>query len=68
MGVSTEFFIEEHDASGVTETQFHMPSSFSTQEATIEASTQAGELALSQQISHDAEPFRIEWFSANGLP
>ena len=26
------------------------------------------ELALSQQISDDAEPFRIEWFSANGLP
>ena len=24
-------------------------------------------LALSQQLSHNAEPFSIEWFSANGL-
>src|ERR1017187_2626921 len=25
------------------------------------------EVDLSQQISHDAEPFRIDWLSANGL-
>jgi hypothetical protein len=25
------------------------------------------ELALPEQILHDPDPFRIEWFSANGL-
>jgi hypothetical protein len=41
-GFSAEFCIEEHDASGVTVTQFHMPNTFPTQEAAIEAAIQAG--------------------------
>ena len=41
-GVSTEFSIEEHDASGVTETQFYLPGTFPTQESAIEAAIQAG--------------------------
>jgi len=41
-GFSTEFSVEEHDASGVTETQFHLPGSFPTQELAIAAATQAG--------------------------
>jgi hypothetical protein len=41
-GFSAEFSIEEHDASGVTETQFYMPATFPTQELAIEAAIQAG--------------------------
>ena len=41
-GFSVEFYIEEHDASGVTVTQFYVPNTFSTQEAAIEAAIQAG--------------------------
>jgi hypothetical protein len=39
---SAEFSVEEHVASGVTETQFYLPNSFSTQESAIEAAIQAG--------------------------
>jgi hypothetical protein len=41
-GFSAEFSVEEHDASGVTETQFYLPNTFSTQEFAIEAAIQAG--------------------------
>ena len=41
-GFSAEFSIEEHDASGVTETQFYLPNIFSTQQSAIEAAIQAG--------------------------
>lgn len=33
----------EHDARGVTETQFYVPNTFATQESAIEAAIQAGE-------------------------
>lgn len=39
---SAELSIEEHDASGVTETQFYLPEAFITQESAIEAAIQAG--------------------------
>jgi hypothetical protein len=39
---SAEFSVEEHDASGVTESQFYLPSTFSTQESAIEAAIQMG--------------------------
>jgi hypothetical protein len=41
-GFSAEFSIEEHDGSGVTETQFYLPDTFPTQESVIEAGIQAG--------------------------
>jgi hypothetical protein len=41
-GFSAEFSIEEHDGSGVTETQFFLPDTFSTAESAIEAAIQAG--------------------------
>jgi hypothetical protein len=41
-GCSAEFSVEEHDASGVTETQFYLPDTFTTQESAIEAAIQAG--------------------------
>jgi len=41
-GFSAEFSVEEHDASGVTETQFYLPDTFPTQESAIEAAIQAG--------------------------
>jgi hypothetical protein len=41
-GFSAELWIEEHDASGVTETQFYLPGTFPTQELAIEAAVQAG--------------------------
>ena len=41
-GFSAEFSVEEHDASGVTETQFYLPDTFPTQELGIAAATQAG--------------------------
>jgi hypothetical protein len=41
-GFSAEFSVEEHDASGVTETQFYLPDTFPTQELAIAAATQAG--------------------------
>ena len=42
-GFSAEFSVEEHDASGVTETQFYLPDTFPTQESAIEAAIQAGQ-------------------------
>src|SRR5208337_118334 len=42
-GFSSEFSVEEHDARGVTETQFYVPNTFTTQESAIEAAIQAGE-------------------------
>ena len=39
---SAELWIEEHDASGVTETQFYLPDTFPTQELAIEAAIQTG--------------------------
>jgi len=41
-GFSAELWIEEHDASGVTETQFYLPDTFPTPELAIEAAVQAG--------------------------
>jgi hypothetical protein len=39
---SAEFSVEEHDASGVTETQFYLPDTFPSQELAVAAATQAG--------------------------
>jgi len=41
-GFSAEFSVEEHDESGVTETQFYLPDTFPTPESAIEAAIQAG--------------------------
>ena len=41
-GFSAELWIEEHDASGVIETQFYLPGTFPTPELAIEAAVQAG--------------------------
>ena len=41
-GFSAEFSVEEHDASGATETQFYLPDTFPTQESAIKAAIQAG--------------------------
>ena len=41
-GFSAELWIKEHDASGVTETQFYLPDAFLTPESAIEAAIQAG--------------------------
>jgi hypothetical protein len=41
-GFSAELWIEEHDASGVTETQFYLPDTFPAPESAIEAAIQAG--------------------------
>jgi len=41
-GFSAEFSVEEHDGSGVTETQFYLPDTFPTQESAIETATHAG--------------------------
>ena len=39
---SAEFSIEEHDGSGVTETQFYLPDTFPTRESAFEAAIHAG--------------------------
>ena len=41
-GFSAEFSIEEHDGSGVTETQFYLPDTFPTQDSAIEGVIHAG--------------------------
>lgn len=41
-GFSAEFSVEEHDGTGVNETQFYLPSTFPSQELAIAAATQAG--------------------------
>ena len=51
-GFSAEFSVEEHDASGVTETQFYLPDTFPTQELAIAAVIQAGR----QKIDVGFEP------------
>jgi hypothetical protein len=53
-GFSAELWIEEHDASGVTETQFYLPDTFTTEESAIEAAIQAGR----QKIDVGFEPGR----------
>jgi hypothetical protein len=39
-GFSAEFSVEEHAASGATETQFYLPDTFPTQESAIEGKRQ----------------------------
>ena len=41
-GFSAEFCVEEHDADGFLETEYHLPDAFPTQESAIEAGIQAG--------------------------
>ena len=41
-GFSAEFSVEEHDESGVTETQFYVRDTFPSQESAIKAAIQAG--------------------------
>jgi hypothetical protein len=42
-GFSAEFSVEEHNASGVTETLFYLNNKFPTQEFAIETAIQAGQ-------------------------
>ena len=42
-GWDSEFSIEEHDATGVTERAFYVPGVFPTPEAAIEAAVMAGQ-------------------------
>jgi hypothetical protein len=46
-GFSAEFSVEEHDASGVTETQFYLSDTFPTPESAIKAAIQAGRQKIS---------------------
>ncbi len=41
-GFSAEYSIEEHDTYGVTEKQFYLPGTFTSQESAIAAAAQAG--------------------------
>jgi len=41
-GWDSEFSIEEHEPTGVTETEFHVPGVFPTAEAAIQAAVTAG--------------------------
>ena len=41
-------WIEEHDASGVTETQFFLPDTFQTEESAIKAAVQAGRVKIDE--------------------
>ena len=47
-GFSVEFYIEEHDSSGVTVTQFYVTTTFPTQESAIEAGIQAGQQKIDE--------------------
>ena len=47
-GFSSEFSVEEHDASGVTETQFFLPGTFQTEESAINAAVQAGRVKIDE--------------------
>jgi hypothetical protein len=40
---NSEFSIEEHETTGVTETTFYLPGVFPTREVAIEAAVQAGQ-------------------------
>jgi len=42
-GWDCEFSIEEHEPTGVTETEFHVPGVFPTAEAAIQAAVTAGQ-------------------------
>jgi hypothetical protein len=55
---SAELWIEEHEASGVTETQFYLPDTFPTEELAIEAAIQPGGRRLTRDLSGDR---RGEW-------
>ena len=50
-GFSAEFSVEDHDSSSVTETQFYLPDTFSTQESAIEAALQAGRQKITWGLS-----------------
>ena len=57
---SAEFSVEEHDASGVTETQFYLPNTFSKQESAIEALESRFMVFLSptrKQVAHYCSNF-----------
>jgi len=41
-GFSVEFYIEEHESSGMTVTQFYLPTTFPMHESAIEAAIHAG--------------------------
>jgi len=41
-GRRAAFCVDEHDATGVTETQFYSPDTFPSQEMAVEAAIQAG--------------------------
>ena len=41
-GFSAEFTLEEHDGSGVTETQFFMPDRFPTEQSALSAAAHEG--------------------------
>ena len=57
-GFSAEFSIEEHDGSGVTETQFYLPSTFPTQESAFEAAIQAGRRKIDAGFERGSENLR----------
>jgi YVTN family beta-propeller protein len=52
-GFSAEFSVEEHDGSGVTETQFYVPDTFPSQESAIEAANQAGRQKIDVEFEGD---------------
>jgi hypothetical protein len=49
---SAEFSVEEHDSSGVTETQFHLGGAFPTQESARESAIQAGRQKIDVGFEH----------------
>jgi hypothetical protein len=49
---SVEFSIEQHDAGGVTETQFYIANTFSNQGSAIDAAIQAGQRKIDAAIGH----------------
>lgn len=51
-GFSAEFCVEEHDADGFMETEYHLPNAFPTRESAIEAGIRAGR----ERIDRDFEP------------
>jgi hypothetical protein len=51
-GWDSAFFIEEHDSGGVTETQFHIPTVFPTQQEAIEAALAAGQQKIDLGFEH----------------
>lgn len=59
-GFSAEFTIEDHDGSGVTETQFFVPNPFLTEESALDASVQAArrktDLGFASSPSKASEP------------